>query len=1183
MSGAPFLVIPWQEDFLRRLVFQALEDTNADISRASFIFPHIRPQRYLTRLLRHERRVQRPLILPDTHTVSGLFSSLRARILSRPLWNAGLLDRVGLLLACAREERNVAGADRASPFLADARRFFPWGVRLASLFEECFNQNVRPDNVPYIEDQVSPFAGMLLTRLRQLFSRYTAGLEQREWTTPGYDAFLTAQWLREHASLPSGLFSRGPVYIAGFHILSGAEDVLFRHLWEQRGARVIIHADPAVCAPRRETGPSSVAARAHWSCRAFAQWAAAWGTRLVPADFPEDGPPPSSCAAPASGADTPTAPLRPFTGRIRYFQGFDLHSQLAALQGELDERQPPPETPATAPSGENSARGGLAPRQENAVANPDGTDTETAYEDANPTSEDGGSGRPGRAGETASLQDDGATDQAGDTVVVLPDSRLLLPVLHHLPPTDINISMGYPLSRSPLFRLVNTVAGLQEKRRETGYYWRDLVGLIRHPYIKMLRPEGDSIASPAPLRRELRRLERALREQGRAYAFPGEILEQAYTLLGPEEMPSAPALALLESLLAGALDGFSGLRTPRDLGLALANLCDILRRHARHLWDRFPIDAECLYRLTQSLIPELTQSQLAGEEFPPQTLFALLRNLLEAERVPFDATPLVGMQVMGMLETRLLSFRRVIILDAGEESLPGLPAGDPLLPEILRPQLGLPLLHDREQVAAYHFFRLLAGADEILLFWQEGGDAPGIQDQKRKKSRFVEELLWEEEKNRGRLLSSTGRDGPLTVLAGGISPIRREQQGIAVGPEERALLLERLRRPLSASLLDSYLQCPLRFYLEKVTNLAETKEVREGEDPLLVGNLLHQTLHECYARHIDTALPGGPALADALGEDLAVAFTANPAFLERARALPADSFAMLALAGKKRLHDFLLHQPPVTVLALETTLTLPFAAGGEGCALTGKMDRIDLRPLLLPGQTGEGETSLVTSGIVIVDYKTGRPPQTKAALWEDETLWQRLSAWLNPPADSTNAPRAEGEMPPFLHTSALDASLVPDPAPGCSRVSLPHGRGASLHCGASLSGTGNPAEADALLDLLADRLDSLQLPLYLLLFHLAAEQGLLPPELAAVSGTPPVQAVWVSLGDTGEETPLFPESYSLEQRLEIVKNRIPLLLVFLLRHMRESGCHRPRPGQSCGWCSCENVCIVMSETKIPAS
>lgn len=1166
MNGAPFLVVPWREDFLQRLVFQALEDTDTDISQATFIFPHIRPQRYLTRILRRERRVRRPLVLPDMHTVSGLFSSLRARILSRPLWNAGLLDRVGLLLACAREERDVAGPDPASPFLADARRFFPWGVRLASLFEECFNQNVRPDNVPYIEDQVSPFAGMLLTRLRQLFARYTAGLEQREWTTPGYDAFLTAQWLREHSSLPSGLFSGGPVYIAGFHILSGAEDVLFRHLWEQCGARVIIHADPSVC----ENGQSSGAAKAHWSCRAFAQWAAAYGTRLIPADFPkdgthacpEDGPSPSPCAVSARGADSRTAPLRFLAGRIRYFQGFDLHSQLAALQEELGGRETPPDTSNAASFQEKSARGGIAPRQESDAANPDGAETKTAYEDANPTSEDGGPDKPGQTGGKATPEDDGAADQAGDTVVVLPDSRLLLPVLHHLPPTDINISMGYPLSRSPLFRLVDTVAGLQEKRRETGYYWRDLVDLIRHPYIKMLRPEGDNSAI-APLRRELRRLERALREQGRAYAFPGEILEQAYTLLGPEEMPSASTLALLESLLVRALDGFSGLRTPRALGLALANLCDILRRHGRHLWDRFPIDAECLYRLTQSLIPELAQSQLAEEEFPPQTLFAILRNLLEAERVPFDATPLVGMQVMGMLETRLLSFRRVIVLDAGEETLPGLPAGDPLLPEILRPQLGLPPLHDREQVAAYHFFRLLAGADDILLFWQEGGDAPGIQDKKRKKSRFIEELLWEEEKSRGRLLSSTGRDGPLTVLAGGIAPIHKEQQGIAVGPEERALLRERLRRPLSASLLDSYLQCPLRFYLEKIANLAETASVREGEDPLLVGNLLHQTLHECYARRLGTSLPGGPALADALGEVLTTDFTDNPAFLERARALPADSFAMLALAGKKRLHDFLMQQPPATALALETTLTLPFPAGGEDCALTGKMDRIDLRPLLLPEGEGEAVTSLAASGIVIVDYKTGRPPRTKAALWEDEALWQRLRSWLsaNPPADSTGTPippqipRQEGDMPPFSRMPTPDASI---------------------------SESGNSAEADALLNLLADRLDSLQLPLYLFLFRLAAEQGLLPPELAAVSDAPPVQAVWVSLGDTGEETPLFPESYSLEQRLEIVENRIPLLLVFLLRHMRESSRHRPRPGQYCDWCSCAKLCIVMSETKISA-
>lgn len=1084
---AAFLVIPWREDFLQGLLRQALEDTDGDISRASFLFPHSRPARYLTLLLHKEPGLRRPLILPAMHTVSGLFSRLSGRIMARPAWNAGLLDRVGLLLACAREE---IGTDNpgVSPFLTDARRFFPWGVRLASLFEECFGQLRRPDDFLYVEGQVSPFAQALLERLGRIFARYESALAEREWSTPGHDAFLVAESLRQNGSLPPGLLPEAPghpLYIAGFHILTGAEDALFRHLWE-RGARIVIHADPALADPEH-------AEKGHWSCRALAEWAATWRAGLEP-------------VAPRPGGREKPAP------DIRYYAGFDLHSQLRELRNELSD---------------------LA----GVVEYPDGAHPDDASRDALPTDENTGGQAPDPAlfpaGESPQARAERAEeaafasllensypnrDHVADTAVILPDSGLLMPVLHHLPRVDINVSMGYPLARSPLFRLVDTLARLREKRKDRGYYWRDLIDLFRHPYIKMLRPdpENQDPADDASLRRELHRLEQSLRERGSRYLDPRELLMEEFQFRDQDGLPSGPVLALLDRIFHATLGAFASLRSPADLAGALEGVCALLLEHGGPLWDRFPIDAECLYRLRQSLIPELSRSELSEEHFPGETLFAILRALLEAERVPFEAAPLVGLQVLGMLESRLLSFRRVIIVDAVEDRLPGASAGDPLLPEALRPELGLPPLHRREQVAAYHFFRLIAGAGEVVLLWQEGGEAPGIQEQKKKKSRFIEELLWSEEQKLGRLLGSQGRDGPLTVLPVAIAPLPRTPRGILATPTVRKLLRACAGRAVSASFLDSYLRCPVRFFYERAAGLAPADDVREGDDPLAVGDLLHKVLHDVYRACLGQPLPGGEMLAELLGGELLAAFTGAPDFTRLGRVLPADSFAMFAAAGKKRLADYLLRQPPATSLALEQTLNASFSLPGLDCALTGKADRIDFRTDL---DTPQGPQR----GIVIVDYKTGRVPAVDPSLWRNPALWERMDDWQPPPEAS------------------------------------PWGQG-----------------PDRLLAELAQALESVQLPFYLLLHALAASQDNLPESARDQADFPALDARWVSLGDKGQEIPLFPASFDSEERREIVEQRIPRLVRFLLRHMLESPVLFPMPGQYCNWCSSAKLCTVFA-------
>ncbi|MDR2800579.1 MAG: PD-(D/E)XK nuclease family protein [Desulfovibrio sp.] len=1090
MMKQPFILIPWERSFLRDLLDFALEDCRGDLSRAFFVFPHARPARYLTLLMREDRRARKPLIMPRMLAVRDLCAELFDVIEPDMPREASLPDLIALLLDIVRGQPN----GEKPGFSPEASAFFPWGLRLAGLFEECFSQCAAPENFFSFSTgehqeaglfaQASSFPASLLARLGHIFSGYRAALRREGFCTAGYMAGACAEYLQKHKALPkhfpSGFIAgdgnfASRLYLAGFHTLTRAENIIFRRLAEDLEARVVIQADAATA---REDDPSG----AHWSCLPFLDWAKDWACRMEL--FPGRG-----------GTE--------HTPEIRYTAGYDLHSQLRILKEELARgRAPCPEEGGRSAETEATARdasgAGVNAHQTRAAEPAQGFPAD---------------GR--RAGEE---QTDEETDEPAfpeeipenlpvDTAVILPAGDLLPAVLHHLPDTDVNISLGYPLARSPLFRLLDTVARLGEKARDGLYYWRDLVDLLRHPYIKMLSTGGPDPDDDEDFRQMLRRLDSGIRNQGRKFADPCALLEETRQLLAPDETPSKAVFSLLDELFAVTLASFRGLACPADLAQALEGLCRLMDKRGADVKRRFPIDAECIYRLRFSLLPSLTNSGLSREKFDESALFALLRSLLDAERVPFEAEPLVGLQVIGLLESRLLSFRRVIILDAVEQSLPGAPAGDPLLPDALRPELGLPPPHNRETIAAYNFFRLIRGAEKVMLLWQEGEEA-GLQGGRKKKSRFIEELLWEEEQKLGRLL--TADFGALRALTAKIQPPVVRLRSVEADAPVRSLMQNLFLRPISATLLDDYMRCPAGFFYTRLARISPAAQAVEGDDPLAIGGLWHKALHDFYLERLNRPLDAGRAWS---GKDRALlrkSFFSSPAYAELAQSLPADSAAMLVAAAKSRMDAYVDGQPPTKVLAVECPLLVSFKAPGATLppggvfSLAGRADRLDRR-----ADTGKQDS------VLILDYKTGRLPALSEEIWADEPLWKRLDDW----------------------------------EPG--------------------------GEEGSLLAELAENLQSVQLPFYLLLYFLAGRQDALPAPLSAPR-LPALNAAWIELADTGKEKFLFPENFSQEEIHGIVENRLPKLLDFLLRHMLTSTRLMPFPGRHCDWCSAQKMCRVNS-------
>lgn len=1060
----PFKLISWHEDFISYLLDELYNHQGQDLSGHIFILPHSRPQLYIDKALKSGEKKKLPLVSPRFLTITDLFSLLRQHLYRESTVEIGQMDRIALLLECVRGlpiedflfkpkesaghflNIDVSANDGLEEFLKKqkleeekelkAKFFFPWGLKLSSLFEECFIHGVIPENFYHTDDSVTPYAAKLLEHLRAIFDEYVKKLKERSWTTPGLNAFMVARFLDEEGKLPEKIVNKvfyslpetgNNIHIAGFFALSGAEEKLFHYLWSELGAKVYLHGD--------------VDSKKHWSCAPLSSWTKKWQAKVE-----------------SYGEKQKDSSASKFKN-IKYTAGFDLHSQLGEVQKILQE---------------------------------------------NPQEK----------------IEDKLTAFAAHTAIILPDTGLLMPALHHLPHTDINISMGYPLSRSPLFTLIDKLFSLHEKARGDEFYWQDLIDLARHPYLKMLSSSASSKNDVKEmekepqklreedtelcLRKELHNFEHRVRNSQRSFLSPVKLLRNLYASLSEEELPDKKTLKLLIKLKRVLIDNFSSIKSPEAMGLALSKFCKLLLSHGARLWIRFPIDAECLYRLYQSVIPELLESELSHEEFPPKTLFSITRSLLENERVPFEATPLVGLQVLGVLETRLLRFKRVIIPECTDDLIPGVPYGDPLLPEPLRTELGLPSLHRREEVSAYHFYRLLAGADEVHLLWQEGAEGSSLIDGRKTSSRFVEELLWEEEKRQGRLLDRKKDDGPLKNLSSSVGPLYKKITGLSRCEDSDKIMKAILKKSTSSTLLDSYIQCPARFSLQKLLSLEAPDEIMEDKDPLKVGIIIHDTLNEFYSSYKNKQLSDGEFMLKDYGSKLVEIFRAHPDYLVMRETMPADVFSAFSNAGELKLRAYLANQPETMVIALEESFKANFYLDDIDMEvkLTGRADRIDDR---------NGEK-------IVLDYKTGYISNFKKVLWEDEAFWESLDTWN------------------------------PD----------------------------QPMEHDPLFQL-STYLGSIQLPFYIFLISKLGEKDLrnlfnLNKDCNIEDILSNMNAAFIELREEGKEIFLFAGNTDSDIRKDIIKTKIPKLISFIIKHMATAKKFFPMEGNYCSWCPFAGRC-----------
>ena len=533
-------------------------------------------------------------------------------------------------------------------------------------------------------------------------------------------------------------------------------------------------------------------------------------------------------------------------------------------------------------------------------------------------------------------------DSEKENAVVLCNESLLLPVLHSIPAEvkNVNITMGFPLAQTPVYSFINAAVELQTTgyRMETGRYsYEEVQAILKHPYTRQLSSKAE------PLERELTRT-------NRFYPLPTELKQDDF-------------LSLLFTPRSGI----------RELCLYITELLkevSILYRQESGQEDIF----NQLYR--ESLFKSFTMvnrllNLIENDELQVRidTLKRLLNRILAAANIPFHGEPAIGMQVMGVLETRNLDFRNLIMLSLNEGQLPKGGGESSFIPYNLRKAFGMTTIEHKNAVYAYYFYRLIQRAENITLIYNSSSDGLNRGEWSRFMLQFLVE--WPHETS-------------YEFLEAGQSPQKSREITIEKTPAIRSRMLNRYNfnqnpkaLPLSPSALNAYLDCSLRFYYRHVAGLKAPDEVSAEIDSALFGTIFHRSAELAYG---ELSANGKEIrkedLERLLRDDVRIQGYVDRAFKEEFFHVPLDErpeYNGVQLINSKVISSYLrqllrndLAYAPFSMAGMEEPVEEPLEIntpeGTIKIKIGGTIDRMDCKEDTLR----------------IVDYKTGGSPKTPA-------------------------------------------------------------------------------------------------------------------------------------------------------------------------------------------------------------
>ncbi len=545
------------------------------------------------------------------------------------------------------------------------------------------------------------------------------------------------------------------------------------------------------------------------------------------------------------------------------------------------------------------------------------------------------------------------------TAVVLPDEHLLVPLLYSIPEEvrHINVTMGYPLAGTPISSLMDYILALQRNVRyvdgQPMFYYREVLPVLKHRYISLSDPE------------KISGIVRDISLNNRIYVSAGYLGQ-------------TPLLELLFTPVSG-LEDFSGylIRILMELNRRISPQSDedgeededdSKPRRMADLEQEFIFHYFTIVNRIKDII------QQAGVEMRMETYFRLLRRVTDSITIPFQGEPLSGLQIMGVLETRALDFDRVIILSVNEGIFPAKRTANSYIPHNLRRGFGLPTYEHQDSVWAYHFYRLIYRASHVTLLYDTRTNALKTGE----KSRFIHQLHYHYRvETIDKLVVfdiASKKEQTCTIAKTGA--VQSKLDAFRTGGD----------RELSASAINAYLDCPLKFYYSVVEGVQESDEVTDNIKSNVFGSILHKTLEILYKR-FEGSMVTSDLLKAIQKNEAGVTEAITKAFAEKFF----KSETVHALKGQNYLVGELIRKYVLKVLEVDAQLT-PFHYVGSEKLIRSAFTLSDGSEVQLKGFIDRVDE--VQDRLRIVDYKSGSGATDFASVDDlfDSTLKERPKA-----------------------------------------------------------------------------------------------------------------------------------------------------------------------------------------------
>lgn len=534
-----------------------------------------------------------------------------------------------------------------------------------------------------------------------------------------------------------------------------------------------------------------------------------------------------------------------------------------------------------------------------------------------------------------------------ETLVVLPDEKMLLPVLHGISgfTEKMNVTMGFPLASTPLFNLIELAVELQMNRSKEYFNHRQVVSILGHPYVVS--------ADPAYANEKTR-----------------DILKNNRISILQTDLTAGPSL-------------YAEIFTKPDSIGFMAYLKKIITS-VGHLTGLTALDKEYTFHFFKLInrMEEVTDTE-TEKDFKTfqerlKSFTRLFRQVVRSEKIPFTGEPLKGLQVMGVLETRNLDYKNVFVLSLNEGSLPAAGNKPSYIPFNIRKAYALPTTEHQDAFYAYLFYRVLQRAENVFLFYNTETDVLGQGEM----SRYLQQIVFE-----------SGWKPTHKVLHNDIQP--REIKPIVIKKDKSVLKsLAQLNegnsrmKGISPSALNAYIECGLKFYFRHIARIKEAKEVEEDLDARSLGNLLHRVMELFYRSILDRKKsnliePGDLSLQDKTIEQLI-----DEVFIQQ---YSLDRNSKIVYAGQrlivkeiiksiaKQIIELDANYVPFSIEGLERedlTCEVPISHEPGVVVIGGKIDRLDRKG----------------NKVRVIDYKTGKDKvdfDSIESLFVDDSLFKK--------------------------------------------------------------------------------------------------------------------------------------------------------------------------------------------------